>query len=135
MIEQKFELRKAKEEMIHADQPRPEPDATDRAETHARHDDREGELEIVRADLTVAEAARFEHRDLLALERDLAAHHGIRHERRDTQKHQRERDREPLQHADLIVDAPVRRMIDAAVGAPSPIGRQHPVDGRNHVAL
>ena len=61
--------------MIHFDELPAEVDATHRAEGHPDDHNREGKFEIVGADLPVAKPARFQHRDLLTLQRDLATHH------------------------------------------------------------
>jgi len=60
----------------------------ERAEQRARDDDAQRELEVVPADLAIAETEGLEDRDLLALQRDQTAHHRVGHERGHAQEHQ-----------------------------------------------
>ena len=121
--------------MIHLHELVPEINAPDGTEDHAHNYDGEGEFEIMCADLAVAKSARLEHRDLFTLEGDLSAQHRIRHEGGHAEKDQREGERQALQHADFIVDAAVRGMVDASVGTAGPVGCEHPIYGGNHCAF
>ena len=134
-IEQKIQTWKPEEQMIHLHEPPAEEDSAQRPHQHTRRNDGERELEIVQTHLGVAETTGLEHRDLLALKCDLPAHHGIRHERRDTQKNEGKRDRQSLQNTNLVVDAAVRGMIDSPIRTSAAVACEHTIHCCDHRAL
>ena len=81
--------------------------AAEQAEQESGRDHDESELQVVDDDLAVGEAEGLEDGDLLALHRDLAAHHRADHERGDAEEHQREADRKHGERADFVGQAGV----------------------------
>ena len=79
-------------------------------------------------DLAVGETEGLEDGDLFALERDLAAHDGVRHEGADAEEDQREAEGEALEDADFVGDAGVGRVVAATVGAETAVGFEDAVE-------
>ena len=114
--------------MIHDHEFLSEEPAAEGAEGRAGDDDDEGEFDEVETDLAVGETEGLEDGDLFALERDLAAHDGVRHEGADAEEDQREAEGEALEDADFVGDAGVGRVVAATVGAETAVGFEDAVE-------
>src|ERR1043166_344855 len=131
----KIKRRKAEEQVVHLDESVTEQNSAENSERGSDNHDREGKFKVVPADLAVAETARFEHRDLFTLQRDLPAHHRGRHERGHAQKHERESDRETFQHANFVVDAHVRGMVRQTIRTTTAVRSEHAIYRGDHTTF
>ena len=82
----------------------------------------------MRDNLAIGETKGFQNRDLFPLQRQKPRKHGVGHERRHAQKHDRKPNRERVQNADFIRDPDVRRVIAASIGAASAIRSEETID-------